>query len=85
MADLMVDIRCRGCLGYVGIGPGDFRVYHDVYCAEDYAVTSAEDRDALIEVIFQTQNKVKSALAQEFGISRQRVDQILTMRSYQRS
>jgi hypothetical protein len=76
----MVEVRCRGCKRLLGIGPADFRVYCDDMCATDYPVATAEARDALIEAIFQKTSKSKTALASDFGVSRQRVDQILASR-----
>lgn len=82
MMEAMVEIRCRGCRRLIGIGPADFRIYCSQQCAEDFTITSAEARDALIEAIFQETRISKTALAKEFGVSRQRVDQILTQRAY---
>jgi hypothetical protein len=49
-------------------------------CAHDYPVATAEARDALIEAIFQKTSKSKTAIAADFGVSRQRIDQILAAR-----
>lgn len=81
LTEEMVEIRCRGCRRLVAVGPADFRVYCDEMCATDYPATAAEARDALIEAIYQKTSKPKTAIAQEFGVSRQRVDQILAARS----
>lgn len=76
-----VEIRCRGCSRYLGTGPSDFRIYCDDWCAEDYPAVEAEARDALIEAIHQEWSTAKAVLARQFGISRQRVDQILASRT----
>ena len=78
----MVEIRCRGCHRLLGIGPADFRIYCEPSCAEDFPATAQEGRDALIEAIFQEHSISKTGLAEEFGISRQRVDQIISQRAY---
>lgn len=78
----MVEIRCRGCHRLLGIGPADFRIYCDVQCASDFPATAQEGRDALIEAIFQATGISKTALAKNFEVSRQRVDQIISQRAY---
>jgi hypothetical protein len=76
-----VDIRCRGCRRRLGIGPADFRIYCDAWCAADYPATAEEDRNALIEAIYQDLGLSKAQLSRDFALSRQRVDQILAQRS----
>jgi hypothetical protein len=78
--ELMVEVRCRTCRRLLGIGPSDFRIYCDEQCANDYPVSREESRDALIEAIFQKTGRSKTSLATDFGVSRQRVDQILAAR-----
>lgn len=78
--EVMVQIRCRGCKRLLGIGPADFRSYCDELCAMDFPVATAEARDGLIEVIFQQTGRSKTSIAEEFGVSRQRIDQILSDR-----
>lgn len=80
----MLDVRCRGCRRLLGVAPKDFRVYCDEMCANDFPVATSEDRDALLEAIFQRTGRAKTYLAQDFGFSRQRVDQILEARSLRR-
>lgn len=73
----MEEVRCRGCRRLLGVAPADFRIYCDEMCAGDFPVATAESRDALIEAIFQKTGRSKTSLAEEFGVSRQRIDQIL--------
>lgn len=82
MMEQMTEIRCRGCRRLLGIGPADFRIYCDSMCAEDYPATAQEGRDSLIEAIFQEKGVSKTALSGLFGISRQRVDQVISQRAY---
>lgn len=81
MMEQMVEVRCRGCRRLLGVAPADFRIYCDTMCATDYPATTAEGRDALIEAMFRETGLSKSALARAFGISRQRVDQIIDQRT----
>lgn len=78
-----LDVRCRGCGRMLGVAPADFRVYCDRLCAEDFPAVAAEARDALIEGIFHMRSPAKAVIAKSFGISRQRVDQILLARRIQ--
>lgn len=80
MADL-VEIRCRGCRRLLGVGPTDFRIYCDAWCAADYPAFAQEARDALIEAVYLETSPSQASLAKVFDISRQRVDQILTQRN----
>lgn len=87
MAEQMVMIHCRTCGRLLGQGPADFRIYcpePEQGCLEDYQVATAEARDALIEAIFQKTSRAKTAIAADFGVSRQRVEQIIRTRSYRR-
>lgn len=80
MSDVLLEVRCRGCRRLIGVAPADFRVYCDEWCADDFPAVASEGRDALIEAIYQHRGPSKSALGRLFGISRQRVDQILLQR-----
>lgn len=79
MPDL-VEIRCRGCRSLLGLGPADFRIYCDAWCAADFSAVTSEARDALIEAIYHETEMRKTALAPMFGVARQRIDQILNRR-----
>lgn len=76
----MQQVRCRGCRRLLGVAPSDYRIYCDEQCATDFPAVQSEDRDALIEAVFQSKSTVKALIAREFGISRQRVDQIIAQR-----
>lgn len=77
---LLEEIRCRTCHRMLAVGPKNQRAWCDTTCAEDFPATEAEARDALIEVIFLTRGVSKAALGRDFGVARQRVDQILDSR-----
>lgn len=76
----LVEVRCRGCGRYLGKGRQDWRMFCDDWCAEDFPAVAAEGRDALIEAMHQTRSTPKAVLGRLFGLSRQRVDQILLQR-----
>lgn len=77
---LLEEIRCRSCRRLLAVGPKNQRAWCDTLCADDFSATEAEGRDALIEAIFHHRGVAKAALGREFGIARQRVDQILDSR-----
>lgn len=78
----MVEVRCRCCRQLLGVAPADFRIYCNTTCASDFPVATLEDRDGLIVAIWEQRKPSKSSLAREFGVSRQRVDQIINDRTY---
>ena len=80
MVDVLIEVRCRGCRRLLGYGPADFRIYCDSSCADDFPAVVSEDRDALIEAINQETGLISARLGEQFGIARQRVDQILARR-----
>jgi hypothetical protein len=77
MTESFVDIHCRGCRRFLGIGPEQARMYCDRRCADDYQVSSEEGRDALIYAISTEKNWSYPRLAAMFGCSRQRINQIV--------
>lgn len=76
----MSTIRCRSCRQMLGIGPSDFRIYCDEVCANEVPASINEERDALISAIYHTRSISKTALAKEWDMSRQRVEQIVAAR-----
>ena len=75
-------VHCRGCGRALGVAPADFRVYCDDLCAADYPLSVHEDRDSLIETLHGLRpTPTKTELAASFGITRQRVTQILAARA----
>lgn len=74
------EVRCRCCRRLLGLAPANKRIYCDEQCATDFPAVQSEDRDALIEAVFQCRSNVKALMAKEFGVSRQRIDQILAQR-----
>jgi len=75
-------LRCRACYRALGISPTERRAYCDYFCAEDVPAGINEDRDALLEAMYQKTLWTRPVLAEKFGVSRQRVDQILNARRY---
>lgn len=76
----MEDIRCRCCWRFLGVGPTGFRIYCDHACAEDYPAAVGEGKEALMEAIYLAHRPTKQALGAVFGVSRQRVEQVLKRR-----
>jgi hypothetical protein len=78
VAEYLEDVRCRGCMGIVGVSTNKRSMYHDVMCAwEELPATRRDDRDAVIENLFEAGICDKPTLAAMNGISRQAIDQIL--------
>ena len=83
----LVEIHCRGCWRRLGVGPTDYRIYCDPFCAADYPTTSVEQRDAVIEALAIMEEATtggpanKAALARMFNLSRQSINSILDSRS----
>lgn len=80
MSEDLIPVRCRGCHRQIGVGPSNPRVFCDAWCAADYPTVREEARDAIIEAIYLDKGILKPLLAQRFGMSRQRVDQIIRFR-----
>lgn len=82
-----VTIHCRGCRRTVGVGPADYRIYCDIYCASDFPVTREEQRDALIEALAVEYGEElnQAHLAALFGVSRQLINKILQQRDIRRT
>jgi hypothetical protein len=85
MQEALIPVRCRGCHRTLGIGPANPRIFCDAWCAGDYPTVAGEARDALIEAIHLDQGILKPLLAARFGMSRQRIDQILKFRDIRRT
>lgn len=81
MAERMEEIRCRGCYRLLGVGPADFRIYCDRQCADDFPAVVGEGKEALMEAIYQEHHPTKQQLGDIFGVSRQRIEQVLKRRN----
>ena len=74
-------VRCRGCGRSVGLAnSAKYTVYCDSLCAEDYPLTNDEERDDLILALTLDLGRSRAELSALFGITRQRVDQIVHAR-----
>jgi hypothetical protein len=81
VAEALQPVHCRGCGQEVGIAPSDFRVYCDDLCAADFPISAHEDRDSLLETLYgERPTPTKTELAKAFGVTRQRITQILGAR-----
>jgi hypothetical protein len=74
----LVEVRCRGCKRRMGFAPIDYRIYCDLQCAHDHPASSSEDRDGLIRLLAGLRRLSIREIAERFGITRQRVDQIVS-------
>lgn len=72
------EVRCRGCLGVMGLGLRNFTAWHDLNCAsEDFPATALDARDAIIENLVLSGVRTRAQMATANEMSRQRIDQIL--------
>jgi hypothetical protein len=76
MADLLQDVRCRGCRRLLGIGKDERIIYCDIRCATDYPASASEARDALMYAVYLTRKYSFASLGEMFGFTRQRAAQI---------
>jgi len=58
----------------------DFRAFCTDLCADDYPISANEERDSVLETVYAHAQPTKTDLASVFGITRQRVTQILSAR-----
>ena len=80
MDDVVVleEVRCRGCLGVLGLALRNFAVYHDIVCAtEPFPANTLDARDAIIENLILSGELTRAQMAEANEMSRQRIDQIL--------
>ena len=80
----MRDLRCSGCgrrLGFTKRTQAVPAQCADPFCAVQPPVGSNEERDALMEHLYEVEDFSDSAIGEVFGLTRQRVGQILTNRS----
>ena len=82
----LVPVHCRGCGAKIAEAPQDFRAFCTTLCAQDFPISQHEDRDSLIEAVFGADPQpTKTDIAQAFGVTRQRVTQIINERAVRRS
>jgi hypothetical protein len=80
MADLLVDVRCRGCRRLLGVAKKDAPMFCDQMCFEDYPAVTTEARDALVEAVYAKGRYTFDVLGNMFGFTRQRAQQIISRR-----
>jgi hypothetical protein len=76
----LYEVRCRGCMALLGVATTQkYTVYCDEFCASERAAVAEEERDAfIVSRYFNPAHKVASStLGAEYGISRQRIHQIV--------
>lgn len=84
MADLLVDVRCRGCRRLLGVAKKDAPLFCDQMCFEDYPAVTTEARDALVEAVYAKGRYTFDVLGTMFGFTRQRAQQIISRRDVRR-
>lgn len=80
----MRDIRCNGCgrlLGYTSRPQAVPAQCTDPFCAATPPVGANEERDSFIEHLNVAAERPPEAIGQVFGLTRQRVQQVLTARA----
>lgn len=76
----MTPVRCRGCRRQIGVADTVHNgVYCSVICAYDTPAGVNEDRDDLIVLMVQ-RGASRADLISEFGVSKQRLSQVLSKR-----
>lgn len=85
MADLLVEVRCRGCRRLLGVAKKDAPLYCDAMCFEDYPATTTEARDALVAAVYSKGRYTYDVLGKMFGFTRQRAQQIIAARDIRRN
>ena len=77
----MTPLRCRGCRRQIGVATDVVNgVYCSELCAADIPAAFHEDRDAVIEILVRTGTE-RATITQEFGITKQRLSQVLARRA----
>jgi hypothetical protein len=85
MADMLAEVRCRGCRRLLGVAKKDAPVFCDLMCFEDYPATSTEARDALVAEVYGKGGYTYDVLGRMFGFTRQRAQQIIALRDIRKS
>lgn len=77
----MTPVHCRGCRRQIGVHPhGEpSGVYCTEMCADDIPAGLNEDRDALIEILVRTGTD-RATVTKTFGLTKQRLSQVLAKR-----
>jgi hypothetical protein len=77
----MTPLRCRGCRRQLGVAAD---VHNGVYCSEMCATDTPagvnQDRDDLIQLLAAT-GTPRTTIISEFGITKQRLSQVLSKRT----
>lgn len=76
----MTPVRCRGCRRRIGVANDAHNgVYCNERCANDLPAGVNEDRDDLIVLMTQL-GTARVDLIKEFGLTKQRLSQVLSKR-----
>ena len=73
------ELRCRGCLAFMGYGRPDMRVFHSMECVEDFPLKTTEQRDDLMAALFRA-GVSPIAIGHLFGMTRQAAHLIINER-----
>jgi hypothetical protein len=84
MAEMLAEVRCRGCRRLLGVAKKDAPIYCDQMCFEDYPATSTEARDSLVAAVYSKGGYTYDVLGKMFGFTRQRAQQIIALRDVRR-
>lgn len=76
----LVEIRDRGSRRLLGWGPNDYRIYSDPVDAAVPQSAADEDRNDLIRALSTYEKVNNTRLGKYFGITRQRIQQIIRER-----
>lgn len=82
-AGRMREVRCAGCgrlLGYTDVVRVGSIQCTDPFCAAAPAVSSNEERDAMMEHLEVVEGYTSERIAKVFNVSRQRVSKVLSDR-----
>ena len=76
----MTPLRCRGCRRQIGVATDVVNgAYCTEMCATDIPAGVNEDRDSVIELLVRTGTD-RTTVAKEFGLTKQRLSQVLSKR-----
>ena len=85
MTDTFVTVHCRGCHRQIGVATNNYAVYCSPFCADQPTASAEEERDSAIEWLTRSKGFTPTQIAVRFGLTRQRVHQILQERGVPRN
>lgn len=78
----IVPVRCRSCRRTIALSTGTrLPLYCDELCVADIPAVENEDRNALMEVLFQCANISQRQMSNDFPVTRQAINLILQERA----